>query len=345
MKTFIKMFMDSAKEFKNLRSVVSVALLVALHTVMALFLSIQVTTSLRISLSFLANVMIGCMFGPVMGFVAGGLGDLIQFVIKPTGPYFIGWTISAALAGLIYGCFFYGKTPKLILDHDKTKTGKHGQEQTDKISFAEKMINLVNSLLAAGTGAVLIAAPFLEITKKAADGSSSTIHGSALYLLGRGIAGDGSKNAMILTIIAFVLCVFLIATPWLRWYKTSLTVSVVGTFLLILAVYSDKKTTSALFGFWMMCVLLLIYAVLQLLQVAKKHSMDFTFLVRCIIALTFDTILINILLGTYWVSFMYGKGFAFYLTTRLVKNLVQLPINIILTYYVLGILKRIKAIK
>ena len=43
-----------------------------------------------------------------MGFVCGGLGDLIQFVIKPTGAYFPGWTISAALAGFIYGLFFYG---------------------------------------------------------------------------------------------------------------------------------------------------------------------------------------------------------------------------------------------
>ena len=50
MKEFIKIFTDSAKEFKNLRSVVAVALLIALHTVMAMFLSIQVTPSLRISL-------------------------------------------------------------------------------------------------------------------------------------------------------------------------------------------------------------------------------------------------------------------------------------------------------
>ena len=108
MKEFIKIFTDSAKEFKNLRSVVAVALLIALHTVMAMFLSIQVTPSLRISLSFLANCIIGCMFGPVMGFVAGGLGDIIQYILKPIGPYFIGWTISAALACMIYGCFFYG---------------------------------------------------------------------------------------------------------------------------------------------------------------------------------------------------------------------------------------------
>ena len=38
---------------------------------------------------------------------------------------------------------------------------------------------------------------------------------------------------------------------------------------------------------------------------------------------------------------MYGKGFAFYLSIRFAKNMIQLPINIILTYYVLGFIKYI----
>lgn len=59
------------------------------------------------------------MFGPVMGFVCGGLGDLIQFVIKPTGAYFPGWTISAALAGFIYGLFFYGCNMKVAEKYDE----------------------------------------------------------------------------------------------------------------------------------------------------------------------------------------------------------------------------------
>ena len=103
MQKFFGIFVDSAKEFKNLKSVIMAALLVALHTVFAMFLSIQVTDSLRISVSFIANVAAGCLFGPVMGFVCGGIGDIIQFVLKPTGPYFPGWTLSAALAGFIYG--------------------------------------------------------------------------------------------------------------------------------------------------------------------------------------------------------------------------------------------------
>ena len=119
MSILLRNFAFSAKEFKSIKSIVAAALLIALHTVLAVFVSIQVTPTLRISVSFLANCAIGYMFGPVMGFVCGGLGDLIQFVIKPTGAYFPGWTISAALAGFIYGLFFYGCNMKVAEKYDE----------------------------------------------------------------------------------------------------------------------------------------------------------------------------------------------------------------------------------
>lgn len=181
---FFKNFAASAKEFKNLKSLIAAALLVAVHTVLAFFLSIQVTPTLRISLSFLANVLIGAMFGPVMGFVCGGVGDIVQFIIKPQGAFFPGWTLNAALACMIYGMFFYNKYPSKAFD-------------------------------------------------------------------------------------------------WKFWG-------------------------------------------------------------RCIIILTLDTLLVNVFLGTLWCTIMYGKGFWFYFSSRLIKNMVQLPINIILTYYILWFAKKLK---
>ena len=91
------------------------------HCICRMFLSIQVTDSLRISVSFIANVAAGCLFGPVMGFVCGGIGDIIQFVLKPTGPYFPGWTLSAALAGFIYGAFLYKKFPQKVKTKQMTQ--------------------------------------------------------------------------------------------------------------------------------------------------------------------------------------------------------------------------------
>lgn len=116
MKKIVTMFTDSAKEFANLRSLVAAALLLALHTVLALFVSLQVSDSLRISFSFITNVVTGAFFGPVMGFVCGGLGDVIQFILKPTGAFNPGLTLSSAIAGLIYGLFFYRKFPSNVKD-------------------------------------------------------------------------------------------------------------------------------------------------------------------------------------------------------------------------------------
>lgn len=186
MKTFFQSFSNSAKELKNVRSLVMAALLMALHTVLAYFVSFQITPSLRISVSFLANVVTGAMFGPVAGFVCGGIGDIVQFIIKPTGPYFFGWTISAAVASLIYGTFFYNKFPK------------------------------------------------------------------------------------------------------------------------------------------------------------KGKVFDMAFFFRVVLVIAADTLLVNVLMGTYWVNVMYGKGFAFYLFSRLTKNVIQLPINILLTYYTLYFVRIIK---
>ena len=55
MKKFILLFTSSAKEFKNLNSIITAALLVAVHTILAMVVSVQVTTSLRISLSFITK--------------------------------------------------------------------------------------------------------------------------------------------------------------------------------------------------------------------------------------------------------------------------------------------------
>lgn len=340
MNTFMKMFADSAKEFKNLRSVVTAALFVALHTILALFLSIQVTASVRISLSFIANIMIGCMFGPVMGFVCGGIGDLIQFIIKPTGPYFIGWTISAALAGLIYGCFFYRKLPTKIVKTEKRKSNHGEASKSRHDQRAEFFVQIVCSVLSLFALSLLVIAPFAQVTAK--DTGAVILEGSAMQVIIRGMSAEGGTNIVILAVMSTLISLFLLVTPWLKLHGIPMAAAIICAFLNILSVYTDKKTTTTMWGFWIVMLLLVLYGVIQMIYMAKKHSIDLSFMLRCVIALTFDTVLINILLGTYWVQFMYGKGFAFYLTTRLVKNLVQLPINIILTYYVLGLLRRLR---
>ncbi|MBQ4283031.1 MAG: folate family ECF transporter S component [Lachnospira sp.] len=177
-------FKESAKEFKSINALATTGLLIALRTVLAVFLSFQITDTLRISVSFLANVIIGALYGPVVGFVSGAVGDLVQFVIKPTGAFFPGWTLSAALSGLVFGVFFYKRFP--------------------------------------------------------------------------------------------------------------------------------------------------------------KKPLDIKYIILCIAAITVETIFVNILLGTFWCTVMYGKGFGFYLTSRFTKNIIQLPINVFLTYVILVLIRKVK---
>ena len=100
---FFKQFRTSAREFKNLRSLVLASLLLAIYVVLAVFISIQVTDTLRISTGFLAQILTGVLFGPVVGTVSALVGDTLQLMIKPTGAWFFGWSLNAGLTGLVYG--------------------------------------------------------------------------------------------------------------------------------------------------------------------------------------------------------------------------------------------------
>ncbi len=85
----LRNFAFSAKESRALSPIVAAAIIdSSAHSISCVCINSQVTPTLRISVSFLANCAIGYMFGPVLGFVVCGLGDLIQFVIKPTGCIF-----------------------------------------------------------------------------------------------------------------------------------------------------------------------------------------------------------------------------------------------------------------
>lgn len=100
-------------EFKKTKSLTMSAMLIAIAVILS-FLTIQVSEYLKIGLAFLPKEIMSALFGPVIGAVGGGLTDIIQFVIKPTGPYFFGWTFNAILVGFVGGLLLYRKPVSLI---------------------------------------------------------------------------------------------------------------------------------------------------------------------------------------------------------------------------------------
>ncbi len=338
MNVFIKTFANSAKEFKNLRSVVTAALLIAVHTVMAVFLSITVTQSLKISISFLANVVTGALFGPIVGMICGGIGDIVQYVIKPTGAYFPGFTISAMLSGLIYGTAFYNRFPKRKENNLTSEKEKGFLREVSVFGKTKANILRAFTTVIPVVGIILwFTMPFATVVDKQSKEVVAT--GSAFNMASN--IKLCQNTGIIAVIMLVVLVIALVMNIWSR-HTIPLICVTIGCFIGGLSMYTDKKFTTVLLGYWLITVVMALYIALQVFILCKRSELDVRFLVRCVIAMTLVNCVVNALLGTYWVSMLYGKGFDFYFVSRLVKNLVQLPVNIILTYYVLGFVGNIK---
>ncbi len=114
MKQLKETFVESARELKNIRSLTGLALLMALGSILSAVLTIQITPSQKIGFGYLATVLMGALYGPVAGGVAAGLRDILQYLIKPTGMYYFGFTLNAILGAMIYGLFFYKRRVTVV---------------------------------------------------------------------------------------------------------------------------------------------------------------------------------------------------------------------------------------
>lgn len=99
-----------------LNRLVCTALLIALQVVLSRFLSVQLW-NLKIGFSFIPVIIAARLFGPFYSITVYAVGDVIGTLLFPTGAYFPGFTLSAALSGLIYGMFLNKKStvPRIIL--------------------------------------------------------------------------------------------------------------------------------------------------------------------------------------------------------------------------------------
>ena len=99
---------SAAKELRTLKSVTGAALMCALSPVLDLF-TIVINQFLRISFTSLTHAVNGFMYGPLLACLAGGVADIVKYMLKPVDGFFIGFTVNEMLVGLLYGLFFYKK--------------------------------------------------------------------------------------------------------------------------------------------------------------------------------------------------------------------------------------------
>lgn len=90
------------------KTLTGAAMLVALYTILSFF-TFKLSTALEIGFAYLALAVCGMMFGPVIGGIAGAVGDTLGFIVSPNGAFFPGFTLSAFIMGFIYGIVLYKK--------------------------------------------------------------------------------------------------------------------------------------------------------------------------------------------------------------------------------------------
>lgn len=105
---FKTIFSSSYKELKKVRSITLLGMLGSISIILG-YLTYMPSEYLKITFNFLPNEFVYYLFGPVVGMVYGASLDVLTFIIKPTGTFFFGFTLSAILTGLIYGLMLYKK--------------------------------------------------------------------------------------------------------------------------------------------------------------------------------------------------------------------------------------------
>ncbi len=93
---------------KNVRVLTTAAMLVAIAIILGFF-KIPITQLIEIRFGSLPIAAAGTLCGPIVAAIVGGLADVGGYLVKPTGPFFPGFTISGIISGLIFGVILYKK--------------------------------------------------------------------------------------------------------------------------------------------------------------------------------------------------------------------------------------------
>ena len=99
---------ESRKKLFSTQKLVTNALLIALHVILARVASIRIGNSLSVSVSGITEVVAGLLFGPVSGGLVGLLGSLLnQLFTYGLTVTTVLWILPAAMKGLL--CGWYAK--------------------------------------------------------------------------------------------------------------------------------------------------------------------------------------------------------------------------------------------
>ena len=96
------------KKLTNTKTLTAAAMLSALGIVLGFF-KIPINQLIEIRFGALPIEMAGQLFGPAVAGVVGGITDIGGYLVKPTGPFFPGFTFSSIVGGIIFGMMLHNK--------------------------------------------------------------------------------------------------------------------------------------------------------------------------------------------------------------------------------------------
>ena len=98
---------ESMEELKDVRALATCGILAALAVALKFVASIDIGEYIRIGISDLPGMAVSVLFGPATGGIFWAVLDIVKYLVAPTGPFFPGFTISAAVNGVIFGLILY----------------------------------------------------------------------------------------------------------------------------------------------------------------------------------------------------------------------------------------------
>ena len=91
------------------KTMAALSILLAMEVIIARFGTIRPSESMKLSLDFVPVAAAAIMYGTAPAIVMSILADILGAFLFPVGPFFPGFTVTAALTGLIYGLFLHKK--------------------------------------------------------------------------------------------------------------------------------------------------------------------------------------------------------------------------------------------
>ncbi len=106
-------FKASLRSLKSVKGLCLSAMLIAVGCILNMFFKFSIGQIINISFTFLPIAIAALVLGPIPAMAVGAVSDILACIIKPTGPYFPGFTLNMIIMAFVFSLFFYGKKPDI----------------------------------------------------------------------------------------------------------------------------------------------------------------------------------------------------------------------------------------